>query len=139
MASSDEKDKEIKEVVNKMAQLSISTNMINQIQQENLKMYPFVFFNGIKSVKIDYDLTSLSRVETENDPKNLNITYKFDTPITEHFCIVYDLEIDESQDNGNLDKRFEALEKSISTLFWNGIFVEVNFNGKNVHKSVKNV
>lgn len=132
-------EKEVKEIVKKMAQFSISTNQINEIQEKNLKMYPFVFFNGVKSVKIEYDLTNHSKVEYDTNPKTMEIVYKFDKPVTENFKVLYDLSIDEAQDNSNLEKRFDALEKSIHNLFWNGIPVEVAFNGKNVYKSKTNV
>jgi hypothetical protein len=133
LALSDEK--EIKDTIKKMAQFSISTNQINEIQEKNLKMYPFIFFNGVKSVKIEYDLTNHSKVDYDTNPKTMEIVYKFDKPITENFKIKYDLTIDESQDNTNIEKRFEILEKSIYNLFWNGIPIEVSFNGNNVYKS----
>ncbi len=132
-------DQEVKETLKKMAQFSISNNQINEIQQHNLKAYPFVFFNGVKSVKIDYDLTNHNKVEYDTNPKTLEIVYRFGKPSTENFRISYDIEIDESEYNPHMEKRFAALEKSICTLFWRGIPVEVSFNGKNVYKSKKDV
>lgn len=128
-----------KEMLKKMAQLSITTNQINEIQQKNLKMYPFVFFNGVKSVSIEYDLTNESKVNYDTDPKTMEIVYKFDKPMVDNFKVSYSLEIDESQDNSHMEKRFDALEKSIATLFWKGIPVEVKFNGKTVYTSKNNV
>lgn len=128
-----------REMLKKMAQLSITTNQINEIQQKNLKMYPFVFFNGVKSVSIEYDLTNQSKVNYDTDPKTMEIVYKFDKPMVDNFKVAYDLKIDETQDNSHMEKRFDALEKSIATLFWNGIPLEVKFNGKEVYKSKKNV
>lgn len=124
-----------KDILKKMAQLSISTNQINEIQQKNLKMFPFVFFNGVKSVTIDYDLTNHSKVLFDTNPKTMEIVYKFDKPITENFRVAYELEIDEKEDNSQLPKRFEALEKAVSTLLWSGIPVQVKFNGKQVYPS----
>ena len=126
-----------REMLKKMAQLSITTNQINEIQQKNLKMYPFVFFNGVRSVSIDYDLTNESKVNYDTNPKTMEIVYKFDKPIVDNFKVSYDLQIDESEDNSHLEKRFDALEKSIATLFWNGIPLEVKFNGKIVYTSKK--
>lgn len=137
MALSDQIDP--REMLKKMAQLSITTNQINEIQQKNLKMYPFVFFNGVKSVSIEYDLTNQSKVNYDTDPKTMEIVYKFDKPIVDNFKVLYDLKIDETQDNPHMEKRFDALEKSIATLFWNGIPIEVKFNGKSVYTSKKNV
>jgi len=127
-----------REMLQKMAQLSISTNQINEIQQKNLKMYPFVFFNGVKSVSIDYDLTNQSKVNYDTNPKTMEIVYKFDKPIMDNFKVSYNLEIDETEDNSHMPKRFEALEKAIWTLFWKDIPVEVKFNGKDVYTSKKN-
>lgn len=135
MASSN--DDEVKEIVRKMAQFSISTNQINEIQEKNLKMYPLVCFNGVKSIKIEYDLTNNSKVEYDTNPKTMEIVYKFDKPVTDNFRIVYNLEIDETQDNSNLDARLDYLEKCVHNLFWKGIPIEVFFNGKSVHKSTK--
>lgn len=131
-------DQDTKETLKKMAQFSISTNQINEIQEKNLKIYPFVFFNGVKSVSIEYDLTTHNSVDYETNPKTLDITYKFNKPNTDNFKISYDLAIDESQENHHMEKRFEALEKSVATLLWRGIPIEVAFNGKNVYKSKSN-
>lgn len=131
-------ENETKDILKKMAQLTISSNQINEVQQKNLKMYALVFFNGVKTVKIDYDLTNTSTVDFDTDPVKMDIVYKFQKPKTDNFKITYYLEIDESQGNSSLDKRFDALEKAIATLFWTGIPIEVLFNGKSVYKSVQN-
>lgn len=132
-------ENEIKETLRKMAQFSISNNQINEIQEKNLKAYPFVFFNGVKSLKIEYDLTNHSKVDYDTNPKTLEIVYKFSKPDTRNFRIAYDIEIDESEPNPHMEKRFDALEKAIHTLFWKGIPVEVSFNGKVVYTSKKDV
>jgi hypothetical protein len=131
-SSEDEK----KEIVRKMAQFSISTNKINEIQEKNLKMYPFICFNGVKAVEIVYDLTNNSKVDYDTDPKTLEIVYKFNnTP--NNFRVEYHLKIDESQDNSNLDFRLDYLEKCVHNLFWKGIPVLVFFNGILTLKSNK--
>lgn len=122
-----------------MAQFSISNNQINEVQQKNLKAYPFIFFNGVKSVKIEYDLTNHSKVEYDTNPKSLEIVYKFGKPVTDNFHISYDIEIDESDPNPHMEKLFEALEKAVQTLFWRGIPLKVVFNGKTVYSSKKDV
>ena len=125
-------------MLREMAKFSISNNKISEVHVRNLKMYPLVFFNGVKSARIDYDITNHSTVDYEIDPKAIEITYKFNKPHTDNFKISYYLEIEESAENDNLEKRFEALEKSIATLLWNGIPLEVFFNNKSVYVS-KNV
>lgn len=130
-------ENEIKEVLKKMAQLSITTNQINGVQQANLKAFPLVFFNGVKSAKVEYDLTNNSGINYDTDPKTLDITYNFGKPETRNFKIKYSLEMESDAEELNflLDKRFEALENAISTLLWKGIPISVDFNGKNIYKS----
>lgn len=137
MASSDESD--VKETLKKMAQFSISTNKINEVQEKNLKMYPFVFFNGVKSARIEYDLINHSNVDYDTNPKTFEIVYRFNKPKTDNFKLIYDLEMETSANNEHLEKRFEALEKSVATLLWKGIPLEVHFNGKKVYPGEKNV
>lgn len=123
-----------KDTIKQMAKFAISTNKISEIQVRNLQTWPFVFFNGVKSVSIDYDLTTNNAVSYETNKDN-DVNYKFAKPSTDHFHISYDLEIDETQDNSHIEKRFEALEKSIQTLFWSGIPLSISFNSRNVYKS----
>jgi hypothetical protein len=136
MDSSDEN--EVKETLKKMAQFSISTNKINNIQERNLQYFPFVFFNGVKSARIEYDLTNHSSVDYDTNPKTFEIVYKFNKPKTDNFKIIYDLEMEPWANNEHLDNRFDALEKSIATLLWKGIPIEVRFNGKKVYPGEKN-
>lgn len=131
-------ENETKDLLKKMALFSISTNQLSEIHQKNLKMYPFVFFNGVKSVEIDYDITNHSSVDYDTNPKTMEIVYKFNKPNTDHFKIKYYLSIDESEVNDHMEKRFEALERAIATLLWNEIPLEVFFNNKSVYVS-KNV
>lgn len=137
MGSSDEN--EIKDTLKKMAQFSISTNKINNIQEKNLQYFPFVFFNGVKSARIEYDLINHSSVDYDTDPKTFEITYRFNKPKTDNFKIIYDLDMEPWAVNDHLEKRFDALEKAIATLLWKGIPIEVRFNDKKVYPGEKNV
>lgn len=114
-------DSDIKQQIREMATLTILSNRINPIQEKNLKMYPLVFFDGVKSVRIEYDL---QHKKTTNDE-----------PVINSSLISYYLEIDGH--NSHLDSRFDALEKSVRNLFWNDLSVEVYFNDKIVFKSKK--
>lgn len=98
-----------------MAQLTIFSGRLNEIQEKNLKNFPFIFFNGVKSVKIEYDLLQA---------KNSSISYH--------------LTVDEAESNSRLEARFESLEYSIALLLWSGIKICVYFNDKKVFESVKN-
>lgn len=121
---------DVKEI-KKMAALVVNSNKISEFHEKNMKMFPMVFFDAIKEVKIDYDLSV--RHDVELDTKN-NITVK--APLRNNFVSYY-LTLDESK-NQNLDRRFSALEGSIKTLFWKDVIVEVYFNDKIVYKSKKN-
>jgi len=121
-------DKTTQETVREMAKLALASNRISDIQEKNLKIYPFVFFNGVLSAKIDYDFTNNQNVETEIDKENLDIKYKFQKLDTRHFHVAYRLSIDEKVENDQLEKRFEMLDKSIKALFWKETKVSVYFN-----------
>jgi hypothetical protein len=126
--------KETIQTIKEMAALAMKTNKITPIHETNMKMYPFIFFNGVTAVKIDYDL--YVRDDVEIDDQSNKIIVK--TPIRNNY-IAYYLTINENSDNNNIDKRFEALEMAIRTLFWNDIIVEVYINEQIVYKSKKNV
>lgn len=107
-----------------MAKLSILANRISEVQEKNLKHYPFVFFNEIRSIKIDYDLARKEN-SVEEQGSNHRVTYY--------------LELDELSNNMHLEKRLLCIESAVRVLFWKDILVEVFFNGKKIYPSVKNV
>ena len=126
------------EQVREMAKLTLLTNKLNPIQEKNLKMYPLIFFNGIKSAKMDFDLSNDQMVDSEENQKDLELTYQFRKADTSHLRVSYHLEIDESADNSHLEKRFEAIEKSVRNLLFTEIKVQVFINSKLAYES-KNV
>ena len=110
-----------------LAQLSLLANRISEIQEKNLKMFPFVFFEKVKEVKIDYDLGHAINEE------NKEIQHKS--------FIAYRLTLDEEANKSasfSVDRRFSALEVSVRDLFWKDISVQVYFNDKLAYES-KNV
>ncbi len=120
---------DIKEQVKGMAALVISSNRLSEFHEKNLKMYPFIFFERIDNVKIDYDLSV--RHDVDIDSKS-NITVK--KPL--HHCfIAYHLTLNEDANKSNLQRRFETLENSVKTLLWKELIVEIYFNDKIVYKS----
>lgn len=129
---------DIRSLLKDMAKLTVSTNTFTPVQEKNLKLFPLIFFNGVKSATVEFDLSTDSTVDVIEDKEKFDLKFEFVKPNTDHFKIKYNLEIDESQDNSPLDKRFEALEKAISTLLWGGIPLEVLFNNKSVYKSNTN-
>lgn len=120
-------ENDIRETVKEMAKLSVLSNRISEVQEKNLKMYPFVFFNEVKSAAIDYDLAHRA---TEGNGDGGPIA-KFDSRVSYH------LELNESA-NPQQDKRFSCIEGAVRVLFWKDIKVEVYFNGKKAYES-KNV
>jgi hypothetical protein len=119
-------DKKTKEMVREMAQLSIFSGRINELQEKNLKSYPFVFFNGVKKATIEYDLTY-----NKDDPFN-------DVPAMHNPVVAYHLEIEEDAENPVIDKRYKVLEASVRNLLWKEIVVEIHINDKIAYRSKKN-
>lgn len=126
--------KETAEIVKEMAALAMKSNRITPIHEQNLKMYPLIFFNGVSQVKIDYDLHVRDDVEVDDQSNKIIIK----NPIRNNY-VAYYLTIDENSDNSNMKKRFEAIEISTRTLFWNDLTVEVYINDEIVYKSKKHV
>lgn len=105
-----------------MAQLSVLANRISEIQEKNLKAYPFVFFNEVTSVKIEFDL---SKVDDEGKMNH-----------GDHH-VTYHLDADESA-NEHMEKRFLCISQATRVLFWNDLKVRIFLNGKLAYESVKN-
>ena len=129
------KEQEIRD----MAKLTILDNKLNDIQLKNLKMFPLVFFDGVISASINYDLSTEKpsvdyEIENKTDPDKLSIKYEFDRPTMNSF-VEYHLVIDESKGNGSLPFRFENLVNAVRFLFWKEVKVTVFFNGTKVHES----
>jgi hypothetical protein len=112
----------IKTQLREMAQLSVLSNRISEIQEKNLKMYPFVFFNDVKSVKIEFDLSKVDDNGLMNHGDH-HVTYFLDV-------------LEET--NPQPEKRMSAIEAATRTLFWNDLKVRVVVNGKLAYES-KNV
>jgi hypothetical protein len=110
---------DVTKTIKEMAQLTILTNRINEVQIKNLQLFPFIFFNGVKMVKIYHDLTHENRDESG---------------IVNNSTIKYYLTIDETQDNIYLDKRIGSLECAVKELFWKDIVIEIYFNDRLINK-----
>lgn len=118
----------IRDRLREMAQLSVLSRRISEIQIKNLQHYPFVFFNNVKSVKIDYDLEYIERDETSPTKEK---------PVLFHSLVKYDLELDESKNQENLNKRIFCLEEAVRILFWKDMKLQVALNGKMIYRSKK--
>lgn len=126
------------EQVREMAKLTLLTNKLNPIQEKNLKMYPLVFFNGIKSAKVDFNLSNEQMVDSTEDQKDVEVTYQFNKAETSHLRVSYHLEIDEAADNHTIDARYSAITQAVQNLLWKEIKVQVYINTKLAYES-KNV
>lgn len=124
---------EIDDQIKEMAKLALFSNRISEIHEKNLGLYPFIFFDGIKTVKIKYDLARVDDVELDT-LHNLTIN----KPSSKSY-VKYILTMDESVSNSHLEQRFLALEKAVRDIFWKNIVVEVVFNDRTVYKSNTNV
>ena len=103
---------DMEQKVRELAKLSILSNRISEVHEKNLKAYPFIFFNGVKEANVDYDL--------ERGSKN---------------HVSFTLKIESDGTNSPLDKRLEALDKSVKNLFWKEVSISVVLNDKKVFDS----
>lgn len=115
-----------------MAKLTMLSNRISEIQEKNLKMYPFVFFEAVSGVIVNYDLSNSLDMESETNKGE--IKYGFNEPKDSHLRVSYYLKLD-TKLNANEEKRFMAIENAVRSLFWKQVKVEVYFNEKLVYKS----
>jgi hypothetical protein len=118
------------ELLSEMARLTALSGRISDVQVKNLQMFPLVFFDHVTEVKVDYDLSHKSDVLEDTEGKLI-----INAPTRNNY-VAYYLVLDESKCT-DLDKRFMALEKSVRTLFWTDVSVEIYFNGQIKYKSSK--
>lgn len=115
------------EELREMAKLTVLSNRLNDLQIKNLTNFPFVFFDSVTEVALDYNLSNTMDVSTEEDTKDLNIKYEISTdPKLQH--ITYKLKVSNMQFNVQLDKRLQALEQSVRSIFWNDLKVRIFIN-----------
>lgn len=112
-----------------MAKLVLISGKITEMHEKNMKFYPFIYFFGVKEVKIDYDLSHQSDALVDKD---FNLT--INAPIRNN-VVTYHLTLEDDAKNDQIQKRFAALEASIRTLFWKDIVIEVFINEKLAYKS----
>jgi hypothetical protein len=125
-----------------MAKLVHLSNRISAFHEKNLKSYPYVFFENVKSARIEYDFSHHpSDTGPKEAPKTPDEFYKeigkAAMNMTSNSFVAYHLELDEEPNQPHLAKRFEALQNSIRSLFWKDVIVKVYFNEKIVYESPK--
>ena len=110
---------DLKQRLKERAQLAVFSNRISDFHVENLKKFPFVFFDNVKSVNIDYDFGHAVDETKKEVQHGSRVAYHFTGSI----------------EGENMDKRFQALEAAVRNLFWRDVKVEVYFNGKKQYES----
>lgn len=129
-------DNSINQTVRDMAKLSMFSNRLSDVQINNLKMYPFIFFEGVQSVKLDYDLDQARHVGTSPNKETLEIEYSISNKILNH-TISYNLKVGGTPQT-YLSKRVQALTQAVHDLLWKDIEVKILLNGKKI-KEEENV
>lgn len=116
---------DIEQQIREMANLTMLSNKLNPIQEKNLKMYPLVFFEGVSSVTIKFDLSNGRELEPVISDRPGD---KF---------VEYHLAVNEGIENPQLELRCKHIEGAVRNLFWSDVLVFVYFNGKQVFASEK--
>ena len=107
------------DILKEMKNLTLLSGKISSVQVENLKLFPFIFFDKVESIKIDYDFK-------KNDPQNFK-------PKVKYYLEIKDLQ--DISEIAELTKRCSALESSVRTLFWSNTEVMIYIQDKLVFES----
>lgn len=114
---------DIKEVVSGLTKLVIASGRLSEIHEKNLKAYPFIFFEQVSEVKIDYDVSVQHDVDVD---KESNLTIKK----PKQAChVTYYLTLNEAPNKSGLKRRIETIQNSVKALFWKDLNVNVYLNG----------
>lgn len=95
-----------------LTKLGLFFGRISEVHMENLKAFPFIFFNDVLKATMDYEIA------TKKDQDS---------------TISYDVHV--SKENDHLEHRYKAIETAVRDLFWKEMKVRVSINGKEVYKS----
>ena len=95
-----------------LTKLMMFSGRISEVHIENLKSFPFIFFNGTKEAKLEHNISTIKDVPS---------------------LITYDLTLD--GENNHMEKRYQALLGAVRSIFWKEMQLEVKIDGKEVFKS----
>lgn len=107
------------EMIREMAKLTILSGRINALQEKNMTTYPFIFFNKVESVGVDYDLADSST----SDQSSIKLS--------PHGRVTYHIESTENNPD-HIEKRCKALASSVSNLFWPTVITEIYLNNNKI-------
>ena len=108
-----------KEIIDDMRKITMLTGEISSVHVQNLKTWPFVVFDDIVSVEIDYDLTKANTLETGEGVVIFNTMSK-------------EMEKEDLLGQINFEKRCNMLASYVRNMFWKEIKIEVLFNSEQV-------
>lgn len=97
-----------------LTKLVMFTGRLSEVHIKNLKAFPWIFFNDLTEVKIDYS------IETTDKSKPTMFSYDLSLNIDTNY---------------HMHKRYEALEFAIRSLFWKEVKIEIKINGQEMYKS----
>jgi hypothetical protein len=97
-----------------LTKLGVFFGRIPETHIENLKAFPFIYFNKLTEAKLDYSVETIDKTKSTL------------------FCYDLTLDLDE---NNFLDKRYKALEDAVRLLFWKDIKIIIRINDEEVYKS----
>ena len=86
-----------------------------------MALFPRIFFDGVRQIEVEFDLQRTDLPDTVAECANW---VEYDLTIADQF---------HSANHHALEKRYEALENAIRTLFWSDIKVSITINGNKVY------
>ena len=95
-----------------LTKLVMFSGRLSEVHTENLKAFPFIYFDGVSEAKLEHDISTVKEIPS---------------------IISYDLTT--TGENFQLEKRYKALENAIRSLFWKEMQLKLSINGKEVYKS----
>jgi hypothetical protein len=95
-----------------ITKLGMFFGRISEVHIQNLKNFPWIFFNDLTEVTLDYSVASK----------------KEDSSMVSYGLVI-------AKENDNLEKRYKAIEDAVRALFWKEVHVKIFINHKEVFKS----
>lgn len=98
-----------------LTKLALFLGRIPETHIKSLEAFPFIYFNGVTEVKLDYS------VETSNKAAPTLFSYS--------------LLFSDDASNNHMHKRYKALEQAVRDLFWKEALIEIKISDVGVYKS----
>jgi hypothetical protein len=105
----------LKEILDDMRKITILTGEISKIHEQSLKKWPYIVFDNLKDVEINYDLT---KNRYQDSGANLVEFYLFMPKEFENTALIE-----------NFTERCEALKEWVVDMFWSDIETRIYVNG----------